>query len=132
MKPKVSWELLDRGSLRLRIISGDRDVSWTIGKTADLDRVYNVLEEMQVEINRSRTLPRDEHYLPKDDAYYAEMARIAVDDIPLYVAPDEAEKASKAALAEKANSFKLENGMFWGANDMDDLELYELGTGDPE
>ena len=42
------------------------------------------------------------------------------------------EAKSKQELADKANSFKLENGMFWGANDMDELELYELGTGDPE
>lgn len=42
------------------------------------------------------------------------------------------EEESRQALSDRANSFKLDGGNFWGASDMDELELYTLGTGDPE
>lgn len=131
MKPKVSWELLDRGSLRLRIISGDRDVSWTVGKTADLDRVYNVLEEMQIEINRSCKMPQGYPLYTEDlsDVILMTETVRTVDQTELDALR---EAKSKQDLANKANSFKLDGGNFWGSSDMDELDLYVLGTGEPE
>lgn len=42
------------------------------------------------------------------------------------------EEQSRQALSDRANSFKLNTGKWWDDNDMDDLDLYTLGTGDPE
>jgi hypothetical protein len=44
---KFSWELLDSGSLLLRIADGDRETTWKITKRTPITRVRNIFWEME-------------------------------------------------------------------------------------
>lgn len=131
MKPKLSWDSAVAGSLTLTVKTDTHTVSWDLRKNTPTDKLRKIFGEVMLELSDADFDALQSAYERSDYDEWAMMDETAhtVDQAELDALR---EAASKQALAEKAESFKLENGMFWGANDLDELDLYELGTGDPE
>lgn len=131
MKPKLSWDSATAGSLTLTVKTDTHTVSWDLRKNTPTDKLRKIFGEVMLELSDADFDALQSAYERSDYDEWAMMDETAhtVDQAELDALR---EAASKQALAEKAESFKLENGMFWGANDLDELDLYELGTGDPE
>lgn len=51
---KFSWEPLDGGSLLLRVADGDRETTWKLTKRTSIDRLYQMLWEIQSTIDEQR------------------------------------------------------------------------------
>lgn len=141
MKPKLSWDSATAGSLTLTVKTDTHTVSWDLRKNTPADKLRKIFGEVMLELSDADFDALQSAYERSDYADWSD----TYDDPPEWALMKETahtvdqaeldairEAASKQALADKADSFKLENGMFWGSNDLDELELYELGTGDPE
>jgi len=130
-KPKFSWEPSAGGSLLLRVTDGSRETTWRLKKTVAIEDVQRMFEEIVGVIDYKH--PTGEPWgldykppVPKDSIWLTDTPSVPLSELA------ESEEDSKASLQLKADSVKLDGGDWWGGNDMDDLNLYTFGTGDPE
>lgn len=127
MKPKFSWEP-SQGSLLLKVTNGDRETTWRVKKNAGMSDLYTIFQEVASAI---------------DDTLYVRTPKVDIETI-LYdddklkdwlnsQSETTTEEESRQALAAKAASVTLSSSNWFGSeDDLSDLDLYVLGTGDPE
>ncbi len=126
---KFSWEPLAGGSLLLRVTDGDRTTTWKLTKSTKPLRVAAMMAEI------SGALMTEE---PKFDYFRkAEpMTDITLDGVPITleeISPKDTitEAMSRAAQADRVAGLHANGGKWW-SEDVNDLELKTLGSGDTE
>jgi len=126
MPTKFIWEPSTGGSLRLTVKSGPRTVSWDVRKNTTNEKLRGILGEIMLELT--------DHDLDALDAAYerSEWIGSGIYDEPPEYNDVVTEEMSMSNLAAKADSVKLKTGSWWDDVNMGELELYTLGTGDPE
>lgn len=119
-KPKFSWQEQVDGRLRLKILDGDREISWKLGARPTHASVVKVCRELLAELERGAdmviTAKREAKQSPE----------VPVDE-------QMTEEGSAELRAAKAKAVE-KTGRTWFSNmDEDDvLPLYDIGHGEVE
>ena len=117
-RPKFSWEPLG-GSLRITVTTGPRQVSWDIRKNTPPDKLRGMLGEIMTELSAEADLwPAD--YNPWPGKPMREQCD-SIDGVELARRQALTEEESHAALAKKADSFKVTADGMWD-RPMDDYD----------
>lgn len=126
-KPRFSWEPLEGGSLRVRVETPGREVSWTIKKGQSVHQWVHTLEEVVDELldalpassfEEAAKLTSEDRPGPGDYVAYAKTQDVVTEDM------------SKAALKARAADAAAHGGQWWKEN-VNELPFKETTHGEP-